>query len=167
MTENRYVLRDVREDDHPWLVELHNDPEVLYNLTDPRPITLETHLAWWKSLNRSTQLRKIFCVDGERAGFTKFYSIDQTNRNCVLGADLHREYRGRGLARHMWGLMLRVCFDEYKLHRVSLTTAEYNERARHVYGALGFLEEGRMVASLYRDGRYHDQICMYRLRTPD
>jgi RimJ/RimL family protein N-acetyltransferase len=167
MSESRYTLRDVRDDDHTWLVELHNDPEVLYNLTDPRPITLESHLAWWKSLNQSSQIRKIFCADGKRAGFTKFYNIDRTNRNCVLGADLHREFRGQGLARHMWTLMLRFCFEDLNLHRVSLTTAEYNARARHVYSTLGFLEEGRMIASLYRDGKYYDQISMYLLRASD
>ncbi|MEO5741994.1 MAG: GNAT family protein [Vicinamibacterales bacterium] len=167
MSDSRYSLRDVRDDDHRWLVELHNDPDVLYNLTDPKPITLESHLAWWKSLNQNSQIRKVFCVDDERAGFTKFYNIDRTNRNCVLGADLHREFRGRGLARHMWTLMLHVCFEDLKLHRVSLTTAEYNARARHVYSTLGFLQEGRMIASLHRDEKYYDQICMYLLRNRD
>jgi len=167
VSDSHYSLREVRDDDHAWLVELHNDPEVLYNLTDPRPITLESHLQWWKSLNHNSQIRKIFCVDHQPAGFAKFYNVDRTNRNCVLGADLHHHFRGRGLARHMWTLMLRFCFEDLNLHRVSLTTAEYNARARHVYSSLGFREEGRMVASLYRGSKYYDQICMYLLSTSD
>jgi|SRR5581483_397299 len=159
-----YSLRNVLDNDHEWLVGLHNDEEVLHNLTDPRPITLESHLQWWRSLDSNKQIRKVFCFDGTRAGFTKFYAIDQPNKNCVLGADLHRDFRGKGLAKHMWTLMCRFCFEDLGLHRVSLTTASYNQRAQHVYRALGFSEEGRLIESLYRNGEYHDQICMYLLK---
>lgn len=158
-------LRDVREDDHPWLVELHNDDEVLFNVTDPTPITLEQHLAWWARVSQdSRQLRQVFEYGGERVGFAKFYAIDRENRCCVLGADIHRDQRGRGYAAQMWSLMLDKCFRDWRLHRVSLTTAWFNEKARHIYKKLGFREEGRLVQSLLRDGMYHDQVCMFMLR---
>lgn len=156
-------LRRVEVDDHPWLVSLHNDPVVLHNLTDPTPITFENHLRWWCSLPASEQ-RLVFTVDRVRAGFCKFYKVDQTNRNCSLGADLHSDFRGRGLAAPMWHLMLAHCFDVLHLHRVSLTTAVYNKVAQHVYRKVGFKEEGRLVESLLRDGEFHDQIAMYMLR---
>lgn len=154
-------------EDHEWLVELHNDPLVLMNVTNPSPITLESHLLWWSSIkNSSSEVRLLFEVDGTRAGFTKFYSIDRSNKSCVLGADLHSSFRGRRLAEPMWKLMLDKCFNEFLLHRVSLTTAEYNEIGRHLYQKLGFKEEGRLVQSLYRNGKYYDQVCM-RLLTAE
>ena len=158
-------LRPVEDSDHSWLVELHNDPEVLYNLTHPQSITMEQHLAWWGKVSQDQrQLRLVFVVDNARVGFAKFYDIDHTNNNCVLGGDIHRDFRGRGLAKHMWTLMLQRCFEEMSLNRVSLTTAEYNEVGKHVYQKLGFKEEGRLTQSLYRDNQYWDQICMYMLR---
>ena len=45
-------------------------------------------------------------------------------------------------------------------------SAAFNEVAIHVYRKLGFIEEGRLVQSLYRDGVYHDQIGMYMLEKP-
>lgn len=161
------ALRPVTDDDHFFffLVDLHNDPEVLHNLTHPLSITLAQHVAWWDRISHDPrQLRLIFTVDKERAGFTKFYDIDRTNNNCVLGADIHKDFRGRGLARPMWELMLHACFENMGLHRVSLTTASYNNIGQRVYRGLGFREEGRLVQSLYRDGTYHDQICMFMLR---
>ena len=159
-----YVLRPVKDDDHEFFVDLHNDSLVLRNLTHPQPITMEHHLAWWKKIQYDPrQLRLVFTVDGERAGLTKFYDIDFANMNCVLGADLHKDFRGKGLARPMWELMLERCFDAMRLHRVSLTTAAYNSIAQHVYDSLGFRTEGRLVQSLLRDGSYHDQLCMYML----
>lgn len=157
-------LRGVMPDDHEWLVELHNDPLVLHNLTDPSPITMDQHMAWWeRTIGDPKQLRLIFTVDGKRVGFTKFYAIDRANRNCVLGADIHKDHRGKGYARSMWAMMLNVSFISLGMHRVSLTTAEYNEVGQRVYRGLGFKEEGRLVKSLYRDEAFHDQICMYML----
>jgi RimJ/RimL family protein N-acetyltransferase len=157
-----YYLRDVQDEDHEWLVELHNDPLVLKNLTDPRPITMESHMAWWNSLNQEKNPRKIFCLNNDRIGFCKIYNIDASNKNCLLGADIHESHRGNGHAKIMWLMMLEYCFGwPLELHRVSLTTAEYNSVARRVYKKVGFATEGIMVDSLLRDGEYHDQICMY------
>ena len=160
------TLRPVQDDDHEFLVELHNDPVVLHNLTHPQPITMEQHLSWWKRISHDhRQLRLIFQIDDARAGFGKFYDIDRVNQNCVLGADLHASFRGQGYAKFMWQLMLQVAFQGMHLHRVSLTTAEYNTIARRVYAQLGFKEEGRLTQSLFRDGSFHDQILMYLLRS--
>lgn len=162
-------LRQVREDDHPWLVELHNDPAVLRNLTDPRPITMAGHRDWFREVARDVnQTRLIFEVDGARVGFAKFYAFDRPNRCRALGADIHGAHRGKGLAKPMWTMMLDACFEPSvidPLHRVSLTTAEYNHVAQNVYRDLGFMVEGRLTRSLYRDGRFHDQVCMYMLKS--
>ena len=158
-------LRPIETDDHPFLVELHNDPEVLHNLTHPLPITMDQHLRWWeKTKTDRRQLRLILVVDGERAGLTKFYDFDSVNQSCVLGADIHQSFRGRGYAKYMWTLMLERCFDNLLLHRVGLTTAEYNVIGQRVYRNLGFKEEGRLTQSLYRDGKFYDQLCMYLLK---
>lgn len=160
----RMQLRAVQDDDHKWLVELHNDPEVLRNLTHPEPITMAQHMLWWENTKiKQDQLRLIFTVDGERVGFTKFYDIDRTNRSCVLGADIHKDHRGKGYAKDMWAMMLNVSFFSLRLHRVGLTTAEFNAIGQRVYRGIGFKEEGRLVKSLLRDEAFHDQICMYML----
>lgn len=161
-----YQLRLVEDDDHQWLVALHNDPQVLYNMTHPHQITMTQHKIWWEKISQDPrQLRLIFTVNGQRVGFTKFYDIDHANQNCVLGADIEKSFRGQGLAKHMWTLMLDKCFDELQLHRVSLTTASYNFVGIKTYENLGFLREGEMIESLKRDNKFYDQICMYMLNT--
>lgn len=163
-------LRPVEQGDHEWLVELHNDPEVLRNLTHPQPITLTDHMQWWAKLCPEIvaghQDRKVFCIGHTRIGFTKFYDIDVHNRNCVLGADIHKDHRGKGYAKPMWNLMLSEAFGTWDdFHRVSLTTASFNTIGQRVYSGLGFKEEGRRIQALLRDGEYHDMIDMYMLRS--
>jgi UDP-4-amino-4,6-dideoxy-N-acetyl-beta-L-altrosamine N-acetyltransferase len=161
---NTFRIREVRDDDHAWLISLHNDPDVLRNLTHPNPITFDQHIAWWKSIKcNKSQCRFIFTVNDVNVGFVKIYDIDLHNQSCILGADIAKEHRGKGYAKRMWTLMLQYCFDILRLHRVSLTTAEYNLIAQGVYVGLGFREEGRLTRSLLRDGKFYDQILMYML----
>lgn len=168
---DNFSLRYVSDDDHCWLVELHNDQLTLRNVTNPTTIDLKSHMNWWKNKIEccQTEKRLIFCVNDEKVGFCKFYNIDKNNNNCILGADIHPRHRGKGYAITMWKLMLDYCFDKtypgLSLHRVSLTTADYNDIAKKVYKKLGFLEEGRHVQSLFRDNEYYDEICMYMLKT--
>lgn len=162
----RFSLRHVRDDDHEFLVSLHNDPDVLHNLTNPTPITMQQHLSWWNQIKQNNkQIRLIFECDGVPIGFTKFYDIDTTNQNCVLGADIHKQYRGNGYAKFMWTLMLQKCFDELNLQRVSLTTAEYNTKAISIYTRLGFREEGKFEHSLLRNDQFFDQLLMRMLKS--
>jgi len=160
----KYSLRNVVDHDHDFLVELHNDPAVLKNITNPDPITLESHMAWWSRIQSSTtEERLIFCIDGIRAGFVKLYRMDRANFNCELGADLHKNFRGYGHAKHMWNLMLERCFRIHNMHRVSLFVADYNTIAVHLYEKLGFKVEGKLNESLLRDGIFYDQTAMYML----
>ena len=156
-----HKLREITNQDHEWLVELHNDPIVLHNLTDPIPISIESHLKWWNNLDKNKNRRFIFSVNDNRIGVAKIYNIDYNNKNCVLGGDIHKDFRGLGHAKLLWTDLLEYCFEYLNLYRVSLTTAEYNNIAIKVYKDLGFLEEGRLKKSLLRNEVYYDQICMY------
>lgn len=151
-------------EDHEWLCELHNDPVVLRNMNDPKPITILQHIAWWKRVESDKHdERLIFYVDDVRVGFAKFIRMDFDNHCCLLGADIQESHRGKGYAKHLWSMMLDRCFSVHKMHRVALLTAEYNLIGQRVYKNLGFQEEGRNVHSLFRDGKYYDCICMYML----
>ena len=161
----KFSIENIKGEDHDWLVELHNDPEVLFNLTNPKEISMEEHMNWWNNLDLKKNKRLIFKIDGVNAGFVKVYNIDFINKNCVLGADLHNDFRGKKLSKFMWKLLLDYVFHEIEgIHRASLTTAEYNEPAKKLYRNLGFVEEGRLVQSLFRNNKFYDQICMYILK---
>ena len=164
MNQARFTLREVKNSDHNWLVLLHNDPEVLFNMTNPSIITLESHMKWWSTIDNKKQIRKIFYLNEIKIGFAKFYNVDYVNKNCVLGGDIEKKHRGNGYAKYMWKLMLDYCYDELGMYRVSLTTAEYNNIGKRVYDNIGFKEEGRFKKSLLRDGIFYDQICMYHLK---
>ncbi|HET9852224.1 MAG TPA: GNAT family protein, partial [Candidatus Limnocylindrales bacterium] len=57
-------------------------------------------------------------------------------------------------------LMLDHAFGTLGLHRIALTVFEFNERAIRAYRRCGFLVEGRARESIWRDGRWWDEVAM-------
>jgi RimJ/RimL family protein N-acetyltransferase len=67
---------------------------------------------------------------------------------------------GHGYGTEATQLMLEHAFTRLALHRVALTVFEFNTRALRSYRKCGFVEEGRARESIFRDGRYWDEIHM-------
>jgi hypothetical protein len=61
--------------------------------------------------------------------------------------------------------MIDHAFGTLGLHRVALTVFEFNERAIRAYRRCGFVVEGRSRESIWRDGRWWDELAMSVLST--
>ncbi|MEU5258390.1 GNAT family protein [Amycolatopsis sp. NPDC021455] len=72
---------------------------------------------------------------------------------------------GGGYGTDALRVMCRYGFDFMRLHMITLWVVAENERARHVYRKVGFVEEGRhREAFVGEGGRRHDMILMSMLR---
>jgi RimJ/RimL family protein N-acetyltransferase len=67
---------------------------------------------------------------------------------------------GHGLGTEATQLMLDHAFGTLGLHRIALTVFEFNERAIRAYVRCGFVVEGRARESIWRDGRWWDELAM-------
>jgi hypothetical protein len=61
--------------------------------------------------------------------------------------------------------MLDHAFGTLGLHRIALFVFEFNERAVRAYRRCGFVVEGRARESIWRDGRWWDELAMSVLQT--
>ena len=94
-------------------------------------------------------------------GVTSLINIDTKNRNAECIIDIgEKEYWGKGYGTEALKVLLEYAFLELNLHRVSLRVFSLNERAIHIYNKLGFMKEGIMRESLYRNGKWHDILIM-------
>lgn len=94
-------------------------------------------------------------------GITSLINIDFKNRNAECIIDIgEKTYWGKGLGTETLEILLNYAFQELNLHRVSLRVFSFNEKAVHVYGKLGFKEEGVSRECLFRNGGWHDIIYM-------
>jgi RimJ/RimL family protein N-acetyltransferase len=72
---------------------------------------------------------------------------------------------GHGYGTEATQLMLDHAFGSLGLHRIALTVFEFNERAIRAYRRCGFVVEGRARESIWRDGRWWDELAMSMLAT--
>ena len=82
------------------------------------------------------------------------------NRAAWLQIALGPQYWGKGYGTEALGLLLRFAFTEANLHKVQLTVFDYNARALALYARYGFVREGVMRESTWRDGVYHNMVLM-------
>jgi RimJ/RimL family protein N-acetyltransferase len=77
-------------------------------------------------------------------------NIDRRNKSARVGKVLvgDKNVRGKGIGQLMMVEILKVAFDELKLHRVSLGVFDFNVAAIACYEKAGFIKEG-----LIRDSR--------------
>ena len=71
---------------------------------------------------------------------------------------------GKGVGRKALELAVDRCFDVHGAHRVWLDLKLYNDRARRVYEALGFVSEGIARDSYLYEGEYESLEIMSVLR---
>ena len=91
----------------------------------------------------------------------RLFNVDEIARTAELGITIgDAAYWGRGYGRESVRLLLRVAFRYRHVHKVWLYVHAGNERARHAYAACGFVEEGRLRAHVWSDGRYDDLLVM-------
>ena len=94
-------------------------------------------------------------------GILRLAPVDTANRSARLGVGIFDPDRlGRGLGTEAMRLALSYGFGSLGLHRVSLTVLADNARAVAAYTALGFQTEGRLRETLWRDGRWCDDLTM-------
>jgi aminoglycoside 6'-N-acetyltransferase len=150
----RVVLRPLREDDLPRLLELGHEPEVA---------------RWWPDIDEPYLRRKlergtVFTVEhgGEIVGMAQWWENDDEEfRHAGIDLFLGSAWQGRGLGRDAVGTLARWLFDERGHHRLTIDPALANERAIRCYEAVGFRRVG-VMRRYWRDpdGKWQDGVLL-------
>jgi len=98
-------------------------------------------------------------VEGELIGVAYVTHISEYHHHALAGITIgEREYWGQGYGKESFGLLLRYCFQDLGLHRVTAEAFEYNDMWRDLIRRMGFQKEGTAREYLFRDGQYWDKI---------
>ena len=94
-------------------------------------------------------------------GTCAFSQLDGDNGSALFHITIgEKDAWGQGYGREATELMLEHAFARLRLHRVALSVFAFNERAIRTYDKAGFVLEGRSRESIWRDGRYWDELQM-------
>ena len=143
----------------------YRDPEVarLARYQDG-PMTIEEIDRFFqtRALGAETLTMAIHLRDSDRLiGTCAFSQLDADNGSALFHITIgEKDAWGQGFGTEATRLMVDHAFGELRLHRVALSVFEFNERAIRSYASVGFKVEGRARESIWRDGRWWDEIAM-------
>ncbi len=164
----RVMLREYREQDLEHIRNWVNDPESTSNLSNifVRPHTEAMTQRFVERVMRNDDPDGFYFVIADRRDESYLGQVDITGvdwylRMGRLGVVIpDPENRGRGYGSEAMKLIIGYAFNRINLNKIELDVYAFNSAAYELYRRLGFVEEGRRRANVYRDGRYYDAILM-------
>jgi RimJ/RimL family protein N-acetyltransferase len=157
------TLRPIEADDYDRLAAFSNDVEVelLANDEPPRPRSRASVAEFWDGVAERGEVAFGISADDKLIGFCRFTNADPVSQTAAVGISIgDREYWGRGYGREALRLLVDYGFRLRNLRKLWLAVHSNNPRAIRAYEAVGFIEEGRQRAQLWRAGEYVDVVYM-------
>jgi len=160
----RVYLRPLDEDDLDRCLGWINDPEIVVTLGRRTPMSRSMEREWLLGQYKSDRDLPLAIVlnDGDRhIGNVGLHAIDHVDRSAEFGLLIgEKDAWGEGYGPEAGRLILDHGFRQLGLHRIFLRVYAFNDRAQRVYAKLGFLHEGVLRESYFRDGTFHDTLVM-------
>lgn len=167
----RIRLTAPEREDLPLFVEWLNDPEVRNGLALFLPMSNAREEQWFEDmLKRPPETHPLTIEVQEKADWVKignlgFFDIHPQTHSAEVGIMIgNKNYWNKGYGTEAMELLLQHGFETLNLHRIMLRVYAFNPRAIRSYQKAGFVEEGRMRQSVYKNGAYHDTLIMSVLR---
>ena len=159
------ILRAFEREDAERSYRWMNDPNIARTLKSRYPIALQNELEWIERAIHPSQYERHFAIerkdDRNHIGNASIHEIDWVSRRGWFGLFIGEPTAwNRGFGGDAIQTLVRFAFDEMNLEKLSIRVFDYNDRAKHVLEARGFVSEGCLKRDFYREGAFHD-IVLY------
>lgn len=170
LTGKLVELRPFDEEAINAMLEILTEPDVLkrtgtVDSTDQaqrgNPLSEEKTRAWYATRHGQTDRidLAIYSFALQRyIGEVVLNDYDADKRSLNFRIAIGKRGQGSGHGTEATKLIVDYAFDYLDIDRIELEVFELNERARHVYTSVGFVETGRIKNSFTFDGTSYDAI---------
>jgi len=133
--------------------------------TDPQ-ISLEDQRKWYQRIVQDySRMDWIIYADGGNVGVVSLYDIAPLYRRCYWAFYLGDESaRGKGIGRAVELNILRYVFIRLNFHKLCSEVFQWNESVVRMHQKNGSKIEGVLQEHIWKNGIYHNVICMGILR---
>ena len=164
---NNVCLRFIEPEDLEAIREMSNDAEQEYMIGGWSLPAAKKHQEDWyqRILSDKNNIRFAIEFEGAFVGLVTLTDIDWKNRRAKSGIRLTLDAPKQGIATDALRSMLDYAFEELNLNRVCATVVEYNKASRKLHAKCGYHEEGLLRQSVYKRGKYHDELQLSILKS--
>ncbi|RQO31020.1 N-acetyltransferase [Taibaiella sp. KBW10] len=165
-----FLLRPWQKTDLDSLLEQANNPNIAQFMTDmfPYPYTREKGLSFIEFATLADPVH-IFAIEvnGKAVGGIGIHpQTDIMRKNAELGYWLGETYWGRGIISRAIPQMIVFAFKAFDINRIFAKTFGNNIVSQSVLIKNGFLLEAHMKNTIFKNGRYIDEL-IYAVRRTD
>jgi len=153
-------IRKLTKEDLYFLNSVRNECAELY-LHDSRIFSVEDTYSWFEKTKPDYYL---ILYNNISIGYFRLSNHSLVNKNIYIGADLHKDWMGKGLAYESYCKFIPFIFETYNLNKITLEVLSSNSVAINLYKKLGFVQEGIKRKEIYKNGVYIDSEIMSMLR---
>ena len=163
-------MRALTFNDLKLTLQWHNQPEIVEMYSGhPFPVNEEMERKWYDKVTVSNIPSTVFGVehisDRKLIGLTLLKDINLINRSTETAIYIgDSNYKGKGFSTEALQLTLSFAFNELGIHRVWLKVRTDNRPALSLYKRIGFIEEGILRDSIFKNGKYHDLAVLSLLK---
>jgi UDP-4-amino-4,6-dideoxy-N-acetyl-beta-L-altrosamine N-acetyltransferase len=159
MPRDEFNLRPIEERDLDMVLAWRNSPRVRSYMYTDHVITPEEHRAWFERTRQAEfPAALIFEYQGSPVGLKSFSQVDRHNNRCYWGFYLGETGLPRGCGTAMGFLALEYIFEQHGFRKLCAEAFAFNEGSARYHTRLGFVEEGRFVRHVLKNGRYEDVV---------
>jgi len=157
------ILRAFEREDVERCYRWMNDPNIVRTLKSRYPIAFQNEAEWLERAMHASPTERHFAVerkdDRSHIGNASIHDIDWVSRTAWFGLFIGEPTAwNRGFGGDAIGTLIRFAFEEMNLHKLRINVFEYNDRAKHVLEAHGFVKEGHLQRDFFREGTFHDIV---------
>lgn len=168
----RLLVRRLRMDDAPAMLEILSDPETtrywgrpaMTELPQAEQYTRENlrwmddgHCLYWGIEEKAS---------GRMIGTCTLFKLDLDNQRGEIGYLLNRSFWRRGLMKEALGSVIAHAFDGMQLHRLEADIDPENIASIRLLEGFGFQHEGLFRDRWRVNGRWSDSVMMGLVRDP-
>lgn len=165
MCREEFNLRPIEEQDLEMVLSWRNSDRVRSYMYTDHLITQDEHRSWFERRQQAEfPSTLIFEFRGIPVGLKSFSQIDRCNNCCYWGFYLGEAKLPRGCGSAMGFLSLEYIFEQQKFRKLCAEAFAFNEGSVTYHTQLGFIQEGRFMQHVLKNGRYEDIISFALFR---
>lgn len=167
--ESRIYLRALEPDDYITTFEWRKDEEIQNMVGGPKYFVSKEKERQWV-LNTITDSNRIvlgICLknNNKLIGTINIQEIDWINRSARVPIIIGDKAEwGKGFAVEARFMALKFAFEERGMHRIWALVLENNIASLKLHGRCGFVQEGILRDSVFKNGKFHNQLYLGLIR---
>ena len=153
----KVYLREMSEEDAPYIVSWRNDPEIKKWMFNQEILTLENHYKWFIKF-KPNRIDFIICdkKTDQPIGTVNFVNIrkDEAEAGKMLG---DKKYWGGGYAKEAFIIWLNIGFNAWGFKRITVKTKKNNIVNIGLNKKLGFIE-AKISKLRLKPGNFEEEV---------